>query len=301
LTLIFDYLAANPALLITLTVVLGLLVGSFLNVVIYRLPIMLQRDWKAQCHEFLEIEPPPTETDPQLAPQYKKFNLATPDSSCPHCGHRIRPWENVPVLSYLALGGKCSQCKAKISPRYPAVELLSGVLAGLVAYQFGASWLMLAALVLAWSLLALTLIDFDHQLLPDNITLPLIWLGLLVNALDLGFGVTLSDAVFGAIAGYLVLWVFYWVFRLLTGKEGMGYGDFKLLAALGAWMGWQSLLPIIILSSAVGAVFGVAMIMVTGRDRSIPMPFGPFLAGAGLLMLLWGAQINAFYFDTFIS
>lgn len=299
--LIFDFLATNPTLSVALTAALGLLVGSFLNVVIYRLPVMLQRDWRAQCHEFLEIEPVSNEADAQLAPQFETFNLASPDSHCPQCQHRIRPWENIPVLSYLALGGKCSQCKTRIAARYPAVELVSGLLAGLVAYQFGTSWLTLALLILAWSLLVLTLIDFDHQLLPDNITLPLIWLGLLVNALDLGFGVSLNDAVVGAISGYLVLWIFYWVFKLLTGKEGMGYGDFKLLAALGAWMGWQSLLPIIILSSAVGAVFGIAMIMVTGRDRSIPMPFGPFLAGAGLLMLLWGPQINAFYFNTFVG
>jgi len=297
---IFDLLSASPGFLLTVCIILGLLVGSFLNVVVYRLPIMLQRDWRAQCCDYLEIENPTPDNNESSA-KFEVFNLQKPDSHCPLCNHKIRAWENVPVLSYLFLGGKCSSCKTKISIRYPAVELVSGVLSGLVAIYFGATWLTLALLFFTWSLIALTLIDFDHQLLPDNITLPLIWLGLLVNTLDLGFGVTLRDAVIGAIAGYLVLWAFYWAFKLATDKEGMGYGDFKLLSALGAWMGWQSLLPTIILSSLVGAVIGIGMIVLRGRDKSAPMPFGPFLAGAGFIMIIWGPQLSAFYMDNIVG
>ena len=297
---IFDLLSASPGFLLTVCIILGLLVGSFLNVFVYRLPIMLQRDWRAQCCDYLEIENPTPDNNESSA-KFEVFNLQKPDSHCPLCNHKIRAWENVPVLSYLFLGGKCSSCKTKISIRYPAVELVSGVLSGLVAIYFGATWLTLALLFFTWSLIALTLIDFDHQLIPDNITLPLIWLGLLVNTLDLGFGVTLRDAVIGAIAGYLVLWAFYWAFKLATGKEGMGYGDFKLLSALGAWMGWQSLLPTIILSSLVGAVIGIGMIVLRGRDKSAPMPFGPFLAGAGFIMIIWGPQLSAFYMDNIVG
>jgi len=297
---ILDLLTASQSFLVVASLVLGLLVGSFLNVVVYRFPIMMQRDWKQQCLEFLEIEDPsPNEVG--AAAEHKTFNLQQPASHCPHCKHKIRAWENVPVLSYLALGGKCSSCKAKISLRYPSVEFVSGILSALVAFTFGATLLTLALLMFTWCLIALTLIDFDHQLLPDDITIPLLWLGLLVNALNLGFGVSLYDAVIGAIAGYLVLWLFYWVFKLATGKEGMGYGDFKLLAALGAWMGWQSLLPIIILSSLVGAVFGVLMIVAMGRDKSVPMPFGPYLAGAGFIMLIWGPQISSFYINNIVG
>ncbi len=296
---IISLLEASPPLLIVICTVLGLLVGSFLNVVVYRLPIMLQRDWKEQCCEYLEIENTVPDSNESSA-KFKVFNLQKPDSHCPLCNHKIRPWENIPVFSYLFLGGKCSSCKSKISLRYPSVEFVSGVMSGLVAFSFGASLLTLALLLFTWSLIALTLIDFDHQLLPDNITLPLLWLGVLVNALALGFGVSLRDSVIGVIAGYLVLWSFYWLFKLATGKEGMGYGDFKLLAALGAWMGWQALLPIVILSSLVGAVFGLGMIVLMGRDKSIPMPFGPFLAGAGFIMLIWGPQINTLYMSTFV-
>ena len=294
---IIDLLSASPGFLVTVCVVLGLLVGSFLNVVVYRLPIMLQRDWKQQCCEYLEIENSEPDSNESSA-KFVTFNLQKPDSHCPNCKHKIKPWENIPVLSYLFLGGKCSNCKMSISLRYPSVEFINGVLSGLVAYTFGASLLTLTLLLLAWSLVALTLIDFDHQLLPDDITIPLLWLGLLVNAVDLGLGVSLQDAVIGAIAGYLVLWSFYWIFKLATGKEGMGYGDFKLLAALGAWMGWQSLLPIIILSSLVGAILGLLMIVAMGRDKSVPIPFGPFLAGAGFIMLLWGPQVSTFYLNT---
>ena len=297
---IINLLSSNQVVLISICAVLGLLVGSFLNVVVYRLPIMLQREWQDQCYEYLEIENPGSDNDESPA-KFAVFNLHKPDSHCPECNHKIRAWENVPVLSYLFLGGRCASCKAKISLRYPAVEFATAILSALVALTFGATWLTVAILFCSWCLLVLTLIDFDHQLLPDNITLPLLWLGLLVNAVDLGFGVSMQESVVGAIAGYLSLWSVYWVFKLATGKEGMGYGDFKLLAALGAWMGWQALLPIIILSSLVGAVFGIFVIVVMGRDRSIPMPFGPFLAGAGFLMLIWGPQINAFYVATFVS
>ena len=294
---IVELLETSQAFLIIASLVLGLLVGSFLNVVIYRMPIILQRDWKRQCSEFLEIDNSLSE-DKSHSLKHEVFNLQQPASHCPHCYHKIKPWENVPLISYIALGGKCSNCKAKISLRYPSVEFINGVLSALVAFTFGATWLTLALLIFTWSLLVLTLIDFDHQLLPDDITIPLLWLGLLVNALDLGFGVSLDDAVIGAIAGYLVLWAFYWVFKLTTNKEGMGYGDFKLLAALGAWMGWQSLLPIIILSSVVGAVSGIIMIIALGRDKSVPMPFGPYLSGAGFIMLIWGPEISTLYINS---
>jgi leader peptidase (prepilin peptidase)/N-methyltransferase len=294
---IVELLETSQAFLIIASLVLGLLVGSFLNVIIYRMPVILQRDWKRQCSEFLEIDNSLSE-DKSHSLKHEVFNLQQPASHCPHCYHKIKPWENVPLISYIALGGKCSNCKAKISLRYPSVEFINGVLSALVAFTFGATWLTLALLIFTWSLLVLTLIDFDHQLLPDDITIPLLWLGLLVNALDLGFGVSLDDAVIGAIAGYLVLWAFYWVFKLTTNKEGMGYGDFKLLAALGAWMGWQSLLPIIILSSVVGAVSGIIMIIALGRDKSVPMPFGPYLSGAGFIMLIWGPEISTLYINS---
>lgn len=297
---IIELLNSSQTIVIIICVVLGLLVGSFLNVVVYRLPVMLQRDWRAQCCDYLEIENTVPDANPSSA-KFAVFNLQKPDSHCPHCNHKIRPWENIPVVSYVFLAGKCANCKNKISLRYPAVEFVTGILSGLVAASFGFTWLTLALLILTWSLIALTLIDFDHQLLPDNITLPLLWLGLLVNTLDLGFDVLLRDAVIGAMAGYLVLWAFYWIFKLATGKEGMGYGDFKLLGVLGAWMGWQSLLPIIILSSLVGAVFGLALIIFQGRDKSVPMPFGPYLAGAGFIMLIWGPQINALYYNSMVG
>ncbi len=295
---IVEIIQTRPLVLTVLTFVLGLLVGSFLNVVVYRLPIMLQREWKAQCCDYLELENTEPDSNPASA-KFTQFNLQTPDSHCPGCNRKIRPWENLPVISYLMLGGKCAGCKTRISLRYPSVEFITGLLSALVAHTYGPHWLTLAVLIFTWCLIAMTLIDYDHQLLPDNITIPLLWLGLVVNALDLGMGVSAIDAVLGAAIGYLSLWSFYWVFKLATGKEGMGYGDFKLLAALGAWLGWQSLLPVIILSSLVGAVFGILMIVMTGRDRSQPMPFGPFLAGAGFIMLIWGPAISAAYINTF--
>ena len=296
---ILQLLQQSPTTLTTICFVLGLLVGSFLNVVIYRLPLMLQRDWRQQCCEFLEIEDPQPaeEKNPLLRTD---LSLAQPASHCPQCQHTIRAWENIPLISYALLAGKCASCKVRIPIRYPAVELATGLFSALVAVNFGATWLTLALLLFVWALIALTMIDFDHQLLPDDITLPLLWLGLAVNTQDLGTGVTTQEAVLGAVVGYLSLWSFYWVFKLATGKDGMGYGDFKLLAALGAWMGWQALLPIIILSSLVGATFGIASILLMGRDRSAPMPFGPFLAGAGLIMMIWGNQIYSFYMTHFL-
>ncbi|MFP5439892.1 MAG: prepilin peptidase [Gammaproteobacteria bacterium] len=256
----------------------GLCVGSFLNVVIHRFPRMLEQRWRDDV--FLLDHPD------ELLPERPAYNLAVPRSACPHCGHRIRWYENIPLASWLALRGRCSACAAPISVRYPLVELATGLLTVLVVHLLGVQWMTLAALLLTWSLIALTMIDYDTQLLPDDITLPLLWLGLLV-AIPAG-GVSTEDALIGAAAGYLTLWSIYWLFRIATGKEGMGYGDFKLLAALGAWLGWQDLPLVIVLSSGVGAVLGIAMIVVAGRDRAKPIPFGPFLAIAGFIAYLWG-------------
>ena len=277
-------LTENASALIFSCVVFGLLIGSFLNVVVYRLPLMLQRDWQSQAREVLEL--------PAAAPA-DTFNLILPNSCCPQCGHEIRPWENIPVISYLFLRGKCSNCKTPISKRYPLVELACGLLYGYVAWHFGFTWQAGAMLVLAWGLLAMSLIDVDHQLLPDVLVLPLLWLGLIVNYF--GLFTSLEDALWGAIAGYLSLWSVYWLFKLITGKEGMGYGDFKLLAMLGAWGGWQILPLTILLSSLVGAVLGVIMLRMRGRDSSTPMPFGPYLAIAGWIALLWGDVITGSY------
>jgi leader peptidase (prepilin peptidase)/N-methyltransferase len=286
---IIDYFTQHNAIFLIFCTVNGLIVGSFLNVVIYRLPVMLERSWKAECSAILELKPtidPPSSTEP-------KFNLIVPNSHCPKCQRPVRAWENIPVISYLLLRGKCAGCATPIAKRYPAIELLSGLLSLVVAWQLGPSWITGMALLLTWCLIALTFIDIDHQLLPDNITLPLLWLGLAINSFA-GF-VPLADAVWGAIAGYLILWLVYWGFKLLTGKEGMGYGDFKLLAALGAWLGWQSLPVIIILSSFVGALIGIALICIQGRDKSIPIPFGPYLAIAGWICLLWGQDLLSLY------
>ncbi|MBA6412948.1 prepilin peptidase [Parahaliea sp. F7430] len=263
---------------------LGLVVGSFLNVVIYRLPLMMEAGWRQECASLLGSEQP--------APE-RRLSLASPNSHCPHCEAPIKPWHNIPVLSYLLLRGKCANCKAGISLRYPLVELSSALASMFLALHFGPSLAMLGAVLLTWSLISLTLIDFDHHLLPDSITLPLLWAGLLFN-LSGGY-VPLQDAVIGAIAGYLSLWSVYWLFKLLTGKEGMGYGDFKLLAALGAWLGWQALPMIILLSSLVGAVAGIALMLIKRRGKEVPIPFGPYLAMAGWLALVWGDQLIGFY------
>ena len=282
---IAEFLSLNPITWIICACVLGLVVGSFLNVVIYRLPVMLERDWRTQCAEFLNT--------PNNAAPTEKFNLATPRSKCPKCNHYIRAYENIPVLSYLLLRGRCSSCHANISPRYPIIELATGLLSAAVAWRFGYSIAGAWALLLTYALITLTIIDFDHQLLPDNITLPFVWLGLLLSVFNIFTGMQAS--ILGAVAGYLILWTVYQVFKWATGKEGMGYGDFKLLALLGAWMGWQALPAIILLSSLVGAVVGITLIVVARRDRHIPIPFGPYLAAAGWIYLLWGAQLNAAY------
>ena len=269
--------------LVATSIMLGLVVGSFLNVVIYRLPKAMEGEWRSDCCDLLEIDSP--------APA--KFNLAFPNSHCPTCEAPIKPWQNIPVLSYLLLRGKCSSCKTSISLRYPVVEIVAGLLSGAIILKFGFSAQAACALLITWALISLTMIDIDTQLLPDSITLPLLWLGLIANA----FGVftTLEDALWGAVAGYLALWSVFWLFKIATGKEGMGYGDFKLLAALGAWMGWQALPVVIILSSFVGAAIGIAGILIMGRDKNIPIPFGPYLAIAGWIALLWGEQLTAYY------
>ncbi len=284
-----DFFATNPFVLAAITFAFGLVVGSFLNVVIYRLPLMMEAEWTLECRNLLEIRED-KEPDKKSA-----FNLAVPGSHCPHCKHKISALENIPVLSWLILKGKCRYCQAPISARYPLIELATAVFSALVAYHFGFALLTLAVLFLTWGLITLTMIDYDHQLLPDDITIPLLWLGLLLNSQ--GLIVSLEDAVYGAIAGYLLLWGVYWLFKLLTGKEGMGYGDFKLLSALGAWLGWQALPMIILLSSLVGAVVGFGLIAIRVRDRNIPIPFGPYLASAGFLSLIWGTQITGFYYS----
>lgn len=276
----------SPLAFMSVAFLFGLCIGSFLNVVIHRLPKMLERDWRAQCLEFLGQED-------GAAATAGRYNLVTPRSACPACGHKITPLENIPVLSWLALRGKCSACSAKIGIRYPIVELLTGVLTAYVAWRLGWSAQGLWAMVFLWVLVALTFIDADTQLLPDDLTLPLLWLGLLVNAF--GTFVDLRSAVIGAAAGYLSLWSVYWGFKLLTGKEGMGFGDFKLLAALGAWLGWQMLPLIILLSAAVGAVVGLIGIVVAGREKGGKIPFGPYLAAAGFIALLWGRELNNWY------
>lgn len=283
---LIQYLQSSALAWLTVILLLGLMVGSFLNVVIYRLPLMMQREWQAECAAL----------NGQEAAQGDKFNLSVPRSRCPHCQHAISAVENIPVVSYLFLAGKCRACRAPISFRYPAIEALTGVMSALVAWHFGVSWACAGALLLTWSLIALTFIDVDQQLLPDKITLPLVWLGLLFNL----FGVftDLSSSVVGAIAGYLSLWSIYHLFRIVTGKEGMGYGDFKLLAALGAWLGWQYLPMIVLLSSLVGAVIGITLVLLKQHQREIPIPFGPYLAAAGWIALIWGETLNRVYLSS---
>jgi leader peptidase (prepilin peptidase) / N-methyltransferase len=277
------YWLVDPAVATAAAAVLGLLVGSFLNVVIHRLPRMLERGWRAQC---AELRGEPVVDEP-------RYDLVAPRSACPHCGHRIGALENVPVLSWLALRGRCSACKARISARYPLVELSAGALGALAIVHFGPTWQAVAACGLLWALIALAFIDADTQLLPDDITLPLLWAGLVANLFEVF--VPLREALIGAIAGYVSLWLVYWAFKLIRGKEGMGYGDFKLLAALGAWLGWKALPAIVLLSSAVGAVIGIALIVLQGRDRATPLPFGPYLAIAGAIALFAGQRLIALY------
>jgi leader peptidase (prepilin peptidase)/N-methyltransferase len=288
MTDILSFFLENPLAASAAALVLGLLIGSFLNVVIHRLPKMMEAEWREQCEELLC-----TTASTEEKPAREAFNLIVPRSRCPHCGQGIKAHENIPVISYLFLRGKCSACKAPISLRYPAVELVTGLLSLAVICVFGATITGLAALVLTWCLIALTMIDFDTQLLPDSITLPLVWLGLIVNYF--GLFTTLEAALWGAVAGYLFLWSIYWLFKLLTGKEGMGYGDFKLLSALGAWFGWAYLPQIILLSACVGALVGIALMFIKRRGKDIPIPFGPYLAAAGWIALIWGDQINRYY------
>lgn len=284
----WDYLLfAAPGTLASAAVagLLGLLIGSFLNVVIHRLPKMMQRE----SDNYVAHE------SGKPLPHQDRYDLIMPRSACPHCGHAISAWENIPIFSYLALRGKCVECKAPISARYPAVELLTGALSFYLVWHFGSGAAGLASLLFAWLLVAMTFIDADTQLLPDDLTYPLLWAGLLINLQ--GTFVPLADAVIGAAAGYLVLWSVYWLFKLTTGKEGMGYGDFKLLAALGAWLGWKMLPVIILLSSLVGAVVGIALIVLSKHGKEKPIPFGPYLAAAGMIAMLYGSAITEAYLD----
>lgn len=282
-TEISDLLQQNNTLFIIISVVFGLMFGSFINVVIYRLPKMMEREWHNNCLDLQGID----------IPEQPKFTLSKPRSACPHCGHNITALENIPIISYLALRGRCRGCKAPISMRYPLVEALTGALIGLIAWQYGYTTTTLFAWSFIFALIALTFIDFDTHLLPDDITLPLLWLGLIFN---LNYGFTdLKSAVIGAITGYLILWSIYWLFKLIRGKEGMGYGDFKLLAAIGAWFGWKLLPAVILLSSTLGAVIGIILIVATKRGKEVPMPFGPFLAIGGIAALFYGQQLARFY------
>ena len=283
MTELFQLLKSEPFVFAIACGMSGLIVGSFLNVVIHRLPKMMEREWHKQCAELSGKAP---EDSP-------KYNLLVPRSACPLCGHAITAAENVPVLSYLFQRGKCTGCGAAISPRYPLVEATSSILSAYAAWHFGFGFAGLAAIVFIWALIALAFIDFDTQLLPDDITLPLLWLGLLLNLN--GTFTSLPNAVIGAIVGYLSLWSVYWAFKLTTGKEGMGFGDFKLLAAIGAWLGWTMLPLVILLSSLVGAVIGIALIVFAKRGRNIPIPFGPYLAGGGLIALFWGQTLTQNY------
>lgn len=275
---------AHPLWAIAIIFIFGLMIGSFLNVVIYRLPLMMNREWRSQCAELLELDAPA---------QQEPFNLAFPGSHCPACKHPIGALENIPLLSYLLQRGKCRHCATPISIRYPIIELITGILSAAVIWQFGVGWQGLFVLLFTWVLIALTLIDFDHQLLPDSLTLPLLWLGLLLSLATVF--VDAHASIIGAAVGYLLLWSVYWLFKLVTGKEGMGYGDFKLLAALGAWMGWQAIPLIVLLSSLVGALVGISLILFRGRDRQLPIPFGPYLAAAGWIAMMWGNEITTGY------
>jgi leader peptidase (prepilin peptidase)/N-methyltransferase len=289
----FQLMAESPVFFISFVFILSLLVGSFLNVVIYRLPIMMERQWQLEISTYTSQQSPEKRSSDNTSEP--AFNLITPDSTCPKCQHKIRAWENIPVLSWLWLRGKCSNCSNPISVRYPLVELATGALSALVAWQFGYGLGGCAAIVATWLLIAMTFIDLDTMLLPDQLTLSLLWLGLVVS-IGAPF-VSSQDAIIGAALGYLSLWSLYWAFKLLTGKEGMGYGDFKLLAALGAWVGWQHLPVVILMSSLVGAIVGITLLSIQGKDKSQPIPFGPYLATAGWLTLMFGEPIVAMYWD----
>jgi leader peptidase (prepilin peptidase)/N-methyltransferase len=279
-------LQSNTAFFVTTVVVLSLAIGSFLNVVIHRLPKMIERQWRAEI----------AESNGQTPLAEARYNLVVPRSQCPACGHAISALENIPLISYLVLRGKCAACRAPISLRYPLVELFTAAISGFIAWHFGFSWMTAAALLFAWSMIALALIDLDTFYLPDDITLPLLWVGLLVN---MGAVIVdLQSAVIGAVAGYLSLWLVYWGFKLATGKEGMGYGDFKLLAAIGAWLGWKMLPVVILLSSFVGAIIGISLILFARHERSAPIPFGPYLVLAGLIAMVWGDAMVKYYLQS---
>ena len=288
-----ELMTASPVLFVAVVFLFSLLIGSFLNVVIYRLPIMMEREWRAQCRELAEA--PATDVPEE------RFNLVEPRSRCPSCGRPVSTLENIPVISYLFLRGRCAGCGKAISARYPVVELLTAVLAAIAAWRFGFGWEGAAAVLLTFCLIAISVIDIDHQIIPDSISLPLIWIGLSLSLFHPLPGAEVlfiepKASIVGALAGYLTLWSVYHLFRLLTGKEGMGYGDFKLLGALGAWLGWQMLPLIILLSAVVGATVGIMLIAVRGHDRNVPIPFGPYLAAAGWIAMLYGREITDWYF-----
>lgn len=287
---VLQVLQDNPVLFIIVVGLFSLFVGSFLNVVVHRLPIMMETGWRQECHEFLGTS---EEDNTKETKDSKPFNLMVPRSRCPSCDTLITASQNIPVLSYALLKGKCGSCGTHISAQYPLIELITMILSMLVAYELGFGWQALAGVIITWALVALSVIDLKHTLLPDDITLPLLWMGLLASLIPVF--VEPQTAIVGAAAGYLSLWSVYWLFKLVTGKEGMGYGDFKLLAVFGAWLGWESLPTIILLSSVVGAVVGITMIVVRGRDRNIPIPFGPYLAAAGWLAMLYGDSIQKIY------
>jgi leader peptidase (prepilin peptidase)/N-methyltransferase len=301
-----DLLAASPAFFVGACLVLGLLVGSFLNVVIYRMPVILERQWRAQCAELSATDSGAPDVPAASAVPAERFNLVVPRSACPACKAPITALQNIPVLSYLILRGRCASCGVSISSRYPIVEALTGILSAAVAWKYGFGWPTMAAIVLTWFLIALTFIDVDHQLLPDNLTLPLLWIGLILSLWGPQPGgaplpVDMHSSIVGAVAGYLSLWSVYHLFRLVTGKEGMGYGDFKLFAALGAWLGWKMLLPIILIAALVGAVTGITMLSVRAQSRSTPIAFGPFLAASGWLMLMFGQELVTKYLGLYPS
>lgn len=293
----FELFLTSPAAFIGIVFAFAMVIGSFLNVVIYRLPLMMQRDWYEQCEELAR------EPKPELPKG--RFNLIVPRSRCPFCEADVKVWQNVPVLSYIMLGGKCANCGKTISARYPVVEFFTALLAAVCAWRFGFGWEALMAIVMTFFLVPITLIDYDTQLIPDSIVYPLLWIGLLMSLFHPLPGTQVlfvhpATAIVGAAAGYLALWSVFWLFKLATGKDGMGYGDFKLLAALGAWLGWQSLPTVILMSAVVGAVVNIGLILLRNRDRSQPIPFGPYLAGAGWLTMLWGESIKNAYLDLFL-
>ena len=288
-------LETHPGLFLIFIAVFSLAVGSFLNVVIHRLPLMMQTAWREQCLEFLGVSENGPDSQPIKEHSQNSYNLFVPRSACPRCGHQISALENIPVFSYIWLKGRCANCQTPISKRYPLIEIMTTLLSIVIAWHFGFSWQCLAALFFTWALIAASVIDFDHKLLPDDITLSFLWIGILLNIF--GMFTDSTSSIIGAVAGYLALWSVYWAFKLLTGKEGMGYGDFKLLAMLGAWMGWQALPGIVLLSSLVGAIIGISLILFRGRDKNIPIPFGPYLAIAGWIYFLWGSWINEAYFS----